>query len=58
MSLGKLRKERKCLICWAALPKGAIAYRPMLFATVNTVMRCDRVCPDCMVTHGVFVVGS
>ena len=40
------------------IPKGTVAYRPLLFATINDIMRCDRICPNCMKDHGEFLPGS
>ena len=55
MSLAKLRKDRNCIKCSIEIRKGEKAYRSMLFATVNGVIRCDRVCPECMKAHGEFM---
>jgi len=58
MSLVKLRKERRCKECIMPIPKGTVAYRSLLFATINDIMRCDRICPNCMKDHGEFLPGS
>jgi hypothetical protein len=58
VSLATLRKERRCKECWAILRKGEKAFRPMLFATVNGVLRCDRICPPCMSERGRFMAGT
>ena len=55
VSLAKLRKDRHCIQCSVGMVKGQKAYRSMLFATVNGVIRCDRICPECMRIHGVFL---
>jgi hypothetical protein len=58
VSVATLRKERRCKGCWAALRKGEKAYRPILFAAVNGILRCDRICPSCMKEHGRFLAES
>lgn len=52
VSYCKLRKARNCKECGIEIKAGDMAYRSLLFATVNDVIRCDRVCPRCVVAHG------
>jgi hypothetical protein len=52
MSYCKLRKARNCKGCGVEIKAGTMAYRSMLYATINDVMRCDRICPHCIVDHG------
>jgi hypothetical protein len=58
VSLVKTRKPHTCKECLVALPKGSAVYRPLLFGSVTDVIRCDRICPDCMKAVGQFLPGS
>jgi hypothetical protein len=58
VSLVRMRKAHTCKECTGAVTKGSMAYRPLLFGSVNDVIRCDRVCPDCMKAVGQFLPGS